>query len=326
MAIIKNEETKKMFLEVLRMHFEEKKSYAEIGELYNKGKDYIYKLVKTYKGEYNISERLSVYDYLKLTDRLEKVFELYRSGVSMAQIGERYGVTERTVASWLKKNDVLIRLPGVISKIDQDLFEKIDSEIKAYTLGLLLSDGNVSAKSATISITLAQDDGYILEEINERLLGCQGNICIEHFEDIKPRKKLQFNGKALKQRLASYGCIPCKSRTLAQLPLNIPNELYHHFLRGLYDGDGVCSFYTSRKERRVRIGFCAANREFVEDYQRFFVENLKMKKTKLFNTSGCWQCSWGAKRDLQSFFDYIYKDATIYLGRKYKKLKDFLTQ
>lgn len=273
--------------------------------------------------------RPSYYDYYIFTGKIEDIKEEYLSGVSTVALSKKYEVSERTIANWLIKQNVTLRPSGKISKIDQNIFKEIDTEIKAYTLGLIMSDGNVSKDKYgnTISITLTQDDKYILETINEKLLSNQGNICITHKEDKKPRAVLQFNGKQIKETLATYGIVPNKSHLLTQLPKNISPDLYHHFLRGLYDGDGICSYYTNHgRKQKVRIGFCGANYDFVKDYQDFFVSKLNLNKTKIFNTGGCFQCSWASQKNLEDFFDFIYKDATIYLGRKYKKLKDFLNK
>ena len=146
---------------------------------------------------------------------------------------------EELVVSWLKRENVNIRDRGIISKINQTIFDNIDTEIKAYTLGLLTSDGNVQNKSSTITICLTNTDGYILEKINEELLSGLGNILVTHKEDEKPRKVLGFNGKHLKDKLAEYNIVPRKSYIIKELSTKIPEELYHHYIRGLFDGDGV---------------------------------------------------------------------------------------
>lgn len=320
-----NANTEQQFLNVLKLYCEDNMSYEQIGININQPKDYVYCLVKTYKKKYNLGKVITKYNYLCITGKIDDVINKYQQGMSMATIGKIYKVTDRTVAGWLTAQQVPIRNAGIVSKIDQTIFDIIDSEIKAYALGLIMSDGNVSNIGNTISITLTQDDSYILEIINEKLLSGLGNILITHKENKKPRAVLQFNGKHIKETLSQYGIIPAKSHLLSELPGDIPECLYHHFLRGLYDGDGVCSYYTSHKIQKVRIGFCAANQNLVQNYQDFFINNLSMNKTKLFHTGGCWQCSWGSKSDLTNFFNFIYKDATIYLGRKYKKLKDFLS-
>lgn len=231
---------------------------------------------------------------------------------------------EELVVSRLKRENVNIRDRDIISKINQTIFDNIDTEIKAYTLGLLTSDGNVQNKSSTITISLTNTDGYILEKINEELLSGLGNILVTHKEDEKPRKVLGFNGKHLKDKLAEYNIVPRKSYIIKELSTKIPEELYHHYIRGLFDGDGVCSYETSHKKKKVRIGFCGHNRDFVENYRNFLINKLDMNQTKLFNTGGCWQCSWSSKKDLINFYNYIYKDATIFLGRKKKKISDYV--
>ena len=96
----------------------------------------------------------------------------------------------------------------------------------------------------------------------------------------------------------------------------------HHYIRGLFDGDGV----TSKNRELIRIGFCAKRKEFVESYQSFLCQKLFMRKNKIFNTGGCFQCSWGAKTDIEKFYNYIYKDATIFLGRKRNKIYTYLNK
>lgn len=266
------------------------------------------------------------YDIFKNNGTLDEIIKLYESGISTIALGKKYNLSDRTISAYLKKAGVEIRPCGIISRINQDIFEIIDSEIKAYTLGLLMSDGNVSKKGNTISITLTKDDSYILEIINNKLLDNKGNLCLSHKEDKKPRIVLQFNGKKIKKDLAKYNVIPDKTNILTSITNDdIPKELFHHYIRGLFDGDGVCSYYTSHKRQCVRIGFCGKQYDFVNNYKMFLVNTLKLNSTSLFNTGGCWQVSWGAAKDIQAFYDYIYKDATIFLGRKKKKMYDFLS-
>ena len=322
--IIDNKENEELFVKIVK-NISEGKNYNMISEEIGKSKDFVYSLVKFYKKKHNInSSVISKYDYYKLTGEIDNIVSLYNEGKSTEFIGKTYNASDRAVVSWLKRENVNIRDRGIISKINQTIFDNIDTEIKAYTLGLLTSDGNVQNKSSTITICLTNTDGYILEKINEELLSGLGNILVTHKEDEKPRKVLSFNGKHLKDKLAEYNIVPRKSYIIKELSTKIPEELYHHYIRGLFDGDGVCSYETSHKKKKVRIGFCGHNRDFVENYRNFLINKLDMNQTKLFNTGGCWQCSWSSKKDLINFYNYIYKDATIFLGRKKKKISDYV--
>ena len=93
-----------------------------------------------------------------------------------------------------------------------------------------------------------------------------------------------------------------------------------HYIRGLYDGDGVCA----KTNEYLRVGYCAYHKSFTKSYQEFLINTLGLKENKLFNTGNCWDCSWSKREDLEKFYNYIYKDATIFLQRKYDKLKNYL--
>lgn len=197
------------------------------------------------------------------------------------------------IAKILRDLNVEIRKSGYQSRTNQNLFKNITTEIEAYTLGLITADGNVN-KDGTIRIYLTESDKYILEEINSRLLNGTGHLSIDNKKNANPVARLSFCGKEICKTLSQYGIIPNKSDFLTQIYNNLPTELYPHYIRGLYDGDGVCS----KSNQYLRIGYCAKKQEFVKSYQDFLCANLHMRKNKIFNTGGCFQCSWSAKTDL----------------------------
>lgn len=311
-------------LEILYRNVIKKESYASMGEIDGSGysKDHYYRKIKTCKKRWGIDETLSAFHYYIITGEMETIKNLYLEKKETTEsIGKKYAVTGNTISAWLKKAGIEVRQRGFESKIDQTIFDNITTEIQAYTLGLITADGNISDKGVTISITLTWSDKYILDQINEQLLSGLGNICESHKEDgNKKRAVLQFNGKKLKEALSCFGIVPNKSKQLTTLARNIPPELYHHYIRGLYDGDGVCS----KQQNRVRIGFCGARKEFVQDYKDYMMNELKLNNNKLFNTGGCWQVSWSSLSNCTSFYKYIYKDATIFLGRKKIKLYNYV--
>lgn len=312
---------------ILRMHFEERMSYGSIGQaLYGLGKDRPYKIMKKYKQFCNLPEdaRWSFYWYYKIEkpEVLDKIKLDYEENYkTTVEIGRSLGICEHTVAEILKQLSVVIRPVGAVPRLEQSIFDEITSEIQAYTLGLITADGNVTKVGGCISITLTEEDGYILHHINRILLSNLGNICFSHHKDPRSRIVLQFHGNKIKQRLKDFGIVPNKSQQLIKLSPLIPEYLYHHYIRGLYDGDGVCSISGDK----VRVGFCAKQLEFVLNYRDFIANTVGMNpKVNPFDTGGCWQVSWGGLLDLHNFYDYIYKDATIFLVRKQEKLLNYL--
>lgn len=321
--ITKTSQNKETLLKILE-YKEQEKTYEEIASLLNLRKDFVYELVKTYKKEFNLSSVITKYDILKIKNEISNIIQFYNQGLSIQKIGEKYNVTDVTVASWLRKENIKIREVGKISKTNQTMFDSIDTELKAYVLGLITADGSVSTHGE-VTICLTENDGYLLELINKKLFDNSGSIFVTHQEDEKPRKCLRFCGKQIIKKLSEFDIVPNKTYSISSLSPKIPFELYHHYIRGLFDGDGVCSFFTDKqKKQKVRIGYCAHNRSFTESFRDFLNREIGLPKNKLFNTGGCWQCSWSSFKDVKSFYDYIYKDATIFLGRKKKKISDYV--
>lgn len=315
-------EEKELFVYILKRIYEKAK-YADIAEELGKSKDFVYRFIKKNKEKYGInpSERVTEYHYLFITGKMEEIIQKYEDGSTAISLAEEYGISDTSIRAYLKKHNVKIRPRGVPSKTNQTLFQRIDSEIKAYTLGLITADGSLTRDGKSISISLKSDDDYILEQIQIELLGGSGNLIKTHENTLTT---LQFHGTALQKQLRNFGLAPNKTYLLKQLASNIPEELYHHYIRGLYDGDGVCSFKTQKGVRKVRIGFCGHQEDFVLSYRNFMNKTLNMPKNKTFNTGGCWQVSWSAVDDLINFYNYIYKDSHIFLGRKKIKLYNYL--
>lgn len=298
-----------------------KKTYEELSKEYNVHKTTLCKQMNKFKTEYGIQkgEKYSAYTYLRYyygKEIIQKYVEELRSTESIIR---DYGLSDASIiVRILKFYDIEIRQTGYISKTIQSLFNDITNEIEAYTLGLISADGNVG-KNYSINIFLTESDKYLLEEINARLLNNTGHILISKKENGEPVARLSFCGKLICQNLKKYNIVPNKSKVMTQI-LEFDEPLMRHYLRGLYDGDGVCS----KSNNLIRIGYCAYREEFVKSYKQFFVKKLDMNNNKLFNTGNCWQCSWAAKKDLINFYNYIYQDSAIYLKRKQEKLFNYL--
>lgn len=127
-----------------------------------------------------------------------------------------------------------------LHSLNENFFESIDSEAKAYILGFIIADGCLYKNLHTVSIAIIQSDRQILEDI-ALSVGYTGEV------RFLPRKegdgyggddrvRLRLNSVKMVQDLKKLGLTPSKSFT-ARLP-SIPQELEHHLIRGLWDGDG----------------------------------------------------------------------------------------
>jgi|SRR3989344_1711905 len=120
----------------------------------------------------------------------------------------------------------------------------------AYTIGLLVTDGNLSPDGYHMSVT-SKD----LELITNFLKGINAHYHIgKKANSSSPGEKkyyvVQFGDILFYKFLLSIGLTPNKTKTIRAI--KIPNRYFFDFLRGHFDGDG--SFY-SYWDKRWRSSF-----------------------------------------------------------------------
>ena len=119
---------------------------------------------------------------------------------------------------------------------NENYFEKIDSEDKAYFLGLIYSDGcivnNQDEYRYKITLKLHIKDKHILEDFIKSVSG-EMSLWFHGQRDIC---EVNLSGKKIVKDLEEKGLHPNKTFTI-KYP-EISEELERHFLRGYFDGDG----------------------------------------------------------------------------------------
>lgn len=296
------------------------KTYKDLENELGMHKTTICKKMKTYKKEFGMKDKETycARTYLRFKYANE-IKERYNNGESSKSIALSYGFSDESIiTSLLKDINVEVRSKGYVSRTNQKLFSAITNEIEAYTLGLILSDGNIGY-DYSISISLIASDGYLLDAINEKLYNSTGNTLRIDFLDRASMYRLRICGKEIYQNLEKYGAIPNKTYTLTKLPI-LDDNLMPHLIRGLYDGDGVCA----KNGDWLRVGYCSYNIAFTKEFQLYLCEKLSLNENKLFNTGSCWHCSWGSRNNLEKIYKYLYNNATIFLCRKKDKLHNYL--
>lgn len=209
-----------------------------------------------------------------------------------------------------------------VYSFNDNLFEKIDSESKAYWLGFLAADGNVSENK--ISLCLADKDK---EHLNcfKTFMG----IKTKNYITSKNSEKVSIRSFQMANDLEKYGIIPNKTFSI-RLP-NLSENMIRHFIRGYFDGDGcICSVI--RRTRRE-------SREYVYNGGEFSIlGNIKMLRDmlKIFRglnlpiTKLIWRgrkicrLRYGGIRQLKILYDYLYDNANICLIRKKLKFEEIL--
>lgn len=262
--------------------------------------------------------------YKKITsDQIQDICFLYTNGMSAKNILKKYNdliKSEKTIIKIIKDAGYKIRNRGHISAfINHNFFEEINSESKAYFLGWMISDGYVvkpKNKGYVIGLDVQSSDRYILEKFKE-CINLSDDVKI--IDSVKPitqyrksityQSRLSFRSEKIASDLSKFNVKPKKSFKV-QFPNFISNEFVPHIIRGIFDGDGCISgnlitFY--------------GNQIIVEQIQNILITELKINKTKIIKRKGCYSFTFSSKKDVASFYKYIYKNATIYLTRKKDK-------
>jgi len=215
---------------------------------------------------------------------------------------------------------------------DEKFFERIDTEEKAYFLGLLYADGNNYVRELhnyEVSIKLQAQDKIILEKF-KNLISPQSSLKL--IIDKKTNNLyylFKINNKKISEQLSCLGCIPNKS-LLLKFPNFIEEKLINHFIRGYFDGDG--SLYCKKpkyKTNYINYGlsivsskmFCEEIKHIIENKINIhFSSKLSRPKTNQITTT----LSVGGNKQVKKVLDWLYQDATIYLPRKYTKYQEFI--
>lgn len=197
-----------------------------------------------------------------------------------------------------------------VYNFNDDYFETIDTEDKAYFLGLLFADGNVYTARNRVQITLANEDIYILNAF-ANCIKYTGKLYI----DREKYSKLILPSSKMCTDLTKLGCTPNKSLTL-QFPTEVPSHLMHHFIRGCFDGDG----HVSKKGNCFNVNFTSSKDfmdKFIELLDSLNIAHTGAKKRYKDKEHSAYSV-YIRSSSSPSFFKYIYNDANFLLKRKQK--------
>lgn len=177
--------------------------------------------------------------------------ELYEAkGLGCRRIGAMHGITMQKVWRDLKHLGIKTRAQRVHEQLDRHFFDVIDTDDKAYALGLICADGSIAKNGRRIRINLQARD----REVLDRLLVVAGgghvgvvrragavNTGRGYSSEAQETIGLRWDSHDMCAALLRYGVCPGKSRALPEITAP-PAKHMRAFVRGLVDGDG-CLHY-----------------------------------------------------------------------------------
>ena len=241
---------------------------------------------------------------------------------SLTKLGEKYGVKRQTLSKYLKLRGYEVINYQNRCRIYENVFDTIDTEENAYWLGFIYADGNISSTGNRFEINLSVEDldhmiklkNFLNLETEIRFSENNGNPCC----------RIAVRNKNLWEQLNDKGCTPCKSLTLLFPDKNIftQEKLVYDFIRGYVDGDGSLGCYPKNNSITTELSIVGTE-SFLISIMKFLKISgyIRNKSSKNFeNKSFSLQYSSVKARKIARL---LYKNATIYLDRKYNIYKLF---
>ena len=249
----------------------------------------------------------------ELTEKEKNIIKEYKAGKSMKELAIKYDMVYKTVQQLIRSERIERHTIKKYDNCNTDAFKIIDTEEKAYWLGFLYADGYVHEDKG-VELTLKAED---LEHIKKFKTFMKSEHKISYRKNVNAYR-IHIPSKEVAQDLIKLGCVQCKSLILTfPTEEQVSKHLIHHFMRGYFDGDGCISI--NREKCRYHFSVLGT-KEFLEKYEIILMEYLKKdNKTKRSRAGKAYSLNFGGRLQILKIYDFLYKDATIYLERKIQK-------
>jgi len=255
-----------------------------------------------------------------------EIIRQYKSGLAGYKIAEKLGLSSYSVYKILERKELTRTNKENYKVIFNDTyFQKINTEKKAYFLGLLAADGCViepKQSSPILKIDLKEDDAQILFLLAEELELSRTRL--KRYKYKEPNSflvRLLVPSEQIVLDLEQYGIIPRKTFS-TYFPSNIPKDLERHFIRGYFDGDGCITVGPTIK--------ITGTSEILLEVQNILVENCFLgNKTKLQTRfpereNNIRSLEIGGKLQVSRIYNYLYDKASVYFERKKNRFMELL--
>jgi len=255
--------------------------------------------------------------YIKIAE--DELIEMYLSNTyKMYEICKYFNVSKFKIRSILIENNILSKSSKKYSYND-NVFESIDNEEKAYWLGFLYADGYVRSdkRGNELKLKLGVKDKEHLLKFKKFISNDDIPVVYEEYKNSKCYK-VSINSKKIVNDLIKLGCVNKKSLTI-EFPV-IDNELKSHFIRGYFDGDGSISY----SDKYIGLNFVSGSPKFLLEISSFF-NSVGCKYANLVGSNENYKyIQYNTLNDLNLLFENLYSNSNIFLNRKKEKLSHII--
>lgn len=185
----------------------------------------------------------------KTQEEIDNLLKMYNDGMSIRQIAKIYNRCYAVIQDTLKRNGCIFRSRyqhAIKYYYNENYFDQIDTEDKAYFFGLLFADGCNLYNRHEVIISLQERDKEILEKFAKCLNTNRSPRLISAFGKRfykTDQYRLEIRNKHISEILNNYGLVPRKTliKKFPEVIFNSNEDIIRHFIRGYFDGNGSVS-------------------------------------------------------------------------------------
>lgn len=244
--------------------------------------------------------------------------------ISIINCAKKFKIGKNTLYNYLKENNSIKNDKNYQKDItyDKNFFDSIDNEEKAYWLGFIMADGytklDKNNNPAQTTIEISKKDINLLDAFKKSI---KSNYIIRERSRTTVTGKISeicsitISSHHLTKQLVSYGVVPNKTYIgfINEEIFGDNEELIFHYLRGYSDGDGTINKNKGNYVFKLVIRSKSILNTITNWIKKYC--NIDPKITIWENT---YRLSIQNKKDYFIFLEKLYKNANIYLDRKYQ--------
>ena len=252
----------------------------------------------------------------------KKISEEYLTGKQLKELSKKYKVSQWTLLDNFKKLGIK---KNKKRSQDSEVFKIFTSE-SCYWAGFIAADGWVNKYNLGIELSI-KDINHL-----KKFRSFINSNC-----DISTRKKFSFgkifkycnlyiySKKMIDVLKENFNIVSNKSLVYV-MPEKISKDMQKHFIRGYIDGDGSIGWHKHNNKPRVHV--CSGSKKLLEQIKKIIKEQnkragnpsiLKTKSGNLYTLSFMGHQAY-------DILNWLYKDSTIYLDRKYEKYIEVISR
>ena len=225
--------------------------------------------------------------------------------------------------------------------IRHNFFSKIETELQAYLLGFIYSDGCINIQRHTLSIHINDIDSELFElfkiispdAYTKQEEEYESKALVRgHTVRNKSSIRLAISSKILIEDLIKLGVCERKTYENLHIPEMNPN-IIGSFIRGYFDGDGCFTWHVSapnlnNRERNWRIKMAwqidSKTQTLLTEFQKWFETQGVTLNINYIKRDNMYRLCTTSKKTFNKIYDLIFKKAQYSLSRKINKINHYV--